>query len=229
MSLVNQLLTRYEWTPSFRLVYKKHVPQGLKTFRVQQTNGISGWLIFTYDKKTPVCLWVNSQECIKLPCAVDERICGDTFLKVERIGPMDFVIADIWLFNSNCIFACSTFKQRYDWLQSMLNTFVKHVPGTIRLIHKSTIDYPTLRGYEEHTLEEPGKFGYFIEKEHDLITVVKMNIPDCYDVGPGKGYLRVPDIRTSVYLRSKGDRFECKCTYNNDESWTLIENIPDID
>jgi hypothetical protein len=99
MSLASQLQTRYDWTPNFRQVFKKLFPPELKTFRIPQTNGIQGWIVFTYENNIPVCLWMNSQECYKIPCCVDERICNDTFLRVEKVGDLEFVIADIWLYN----------------------------------------------------------------------------------------------------------------------------------
>ena len=231
MSLVSQLQTLYEWTPNFRLVFKKPVPQGLETFKVPQTTGQQGWIIFTYEKKIPVCIWVSSLgETSKLPCIVDERICGDTFIKVEKIGKLDFVVSDIWMYNSNCVFACSTFKQRYEWSQKLLKAFVSHVEGvTIDLIHKSELGDVDLKGYEEHTNEVSGKFGYFVEKDDsELLNIVKLSIPDCYEV-VGKGYLRVPDMKTSLYLRSKGDSFKCRCIKYDDEYWDVKENILELE
>ena len=55
-----------------------------------------------------------------------------------------------------------------------------------------------------------------------------MLIPDCYEIN-GKGYLQVPDLRTSMYLRSKGERFECRCIKQDDEFWTVTENIPEVE
>lgn len=161
---------------------------------------------------------------------VDERICGDTFFRVERIGDLDFVVSDIWMYNSNCVFACSTFKQRYDWLKDLLKTFTSHVSGTVNLIHKS--DLPAdikLKGYEEHSDEMVGKPGYFVEKDDSMtLCVTRLSIPDCYEIS-GKGYLRVPDLKTSVYLRSKGDTFTVKCVPHDEEFWDVVENIPEVE
>ena len=231
MSLVSQLQTRYEWTPNYRLVYKKPVPQGLNTFRVPQTTGQPGWIVLTYEKTIPICVWISTTgECSKLPCIADERICGDTFIKVERIGKLDFVVADIWMYNSNCVFACTTFKQRYDWSEKLLKKFVSCVEGlTIDLIHKSDLGDLDLKGHEEHTNEVAGKPGYFIEKDDsEVLDIIKLSSPDCYEV-VGKGYLRVPDIKTSVYLRLKGDSFKCKCVKYDEEYWDIKENIPDLE
>lgn len=160
----------------------------------------------------------------------DERICGDTFFRVEKIGDLDFVVSDIWMYNSNCVFACSTFKQRYHWLKKLLKTFTSHIPGTVKLIHKS--DLPEgikLKGSEEHSEEMVGKPGYFVEKDDSLaFTAVKLAIPDCYEIS-GKGYLRVPDLKTSLYLRSKGETFTVKCIPCDDEFWDVAENIPEVE
>jgi hypothetical protein len=202
---------------------------GLETFRVPQSTGIPGWLVFTYNNDIPVCLWITAHECRKIPCIIDERICGDTFLKVEKIGPLDFLVADIWMYNSNCVFACSTFQQRYEWLSILLETCTSHIRGTAKLIHKSNFKFDVIRGYEEYSNETIGKPGYFIEKDNsEIVHVTQLSIPDCYEVSRG-GYLKVPDLKTSVYLRSKGKEFECSCIRNEDESWSLAENIPDID
>lgn len=177
----------------------------------------------------PVCLWVSGNHVEKLQFIADERICGDTFLKAERIHKNTFVIGDIWMYNSNCVFACSTFKQRYDWLKLWLQTFTSHIEGvTIKLVHKSDYTGP-IRGYEEHTEEIIGKPGYFIEDDKSVKqTITKLSIPDCYEVSEG-GYLRVPDVKTSYYLRSKGDSFICKCVRYDDEYWDVAENIPEIE
>ena len=230
MNLASQLQTRYEWTPNYRQVFKKPVPPGLKTFQVPQTTGISGWIVLTYDKDVPVCLWLTTQECRKLPLIVDERLCGDTFFRAEKIGKDEFVISDIWMYNSNCVAACSTFKQRYDWLKKLLDRFTFYIPGTPKLIHKSDLSSSTkIKGYEEHPEENIGKPGYFVEKDDsETFTVNRLPIPDCYEI-PGKGYLHVPDLKTSVYLRSKGSTFTCKCVPHEDEFWAITENIPEVE
>jgi hypothetical protein len=186
--------------------------------------------VFTYDQKVPVCLWITNNECKIMPCIVDERICGDTFIKVEKIGPLDFVISDIWMYNANCVFACSTFKQRYEWTYKLIKTFTTYIEGiTIDLIHKKELGDIDIQGYEEHTNETIGKPGYFTDKDlSQIVNVVRMSIPDCYEI-TGKGYIKVPDIKTSVYLRSKGDEFECRCTKMHDEFWELVENIPEVE
>ena len=201
-------------------------------FRVPQSIGTPGWIVFTYENNTPVCLWLTKSihECKKLPCIADERICGDTFLRVEKVGPLEFVIADIWMYNSNCVFACSTFKQRYDWLKDLLKMFTASIPGTVKLIHKSDFKFTKIRGYEEHNDETIGRPGYFVENDNSVIVrFSRLEIPDCYKVVGGVEYLKVPDLKTSKYLRSKPSEFECRCIKNDDQSWILTENIPSID
>lgn len=175
-----------------------------------------------------MCLWITTHECeIVKNCIVDEIICGDTFLKAEKLGKDKFVISDIWLYNSNCIYAASKFSQRYQWLKKFLKTFTQTYEGFAQFIHKSDLSNENIRGYELHP-EEVGKYGYFIDNdESDVFTVKKMSIPDCYEV-VGKGYLRVPDLKTSVYLRRKGNEFTCKCKKYDEEFWDILENIPEI-
>jgi len=224
MNLVNQLQTHYGWTPSFRTVFKKPAPQALKLFKVPQTIGYPGWIVFTYENSTPVCVYITQQECRKVPCIVDERLCGDTFLKVEKVGDLDFAVSDIWMYNGNCVFSGSTFEQRYKWLKDLLERFTRCIEGvTIDLIHKDDLDLNEvrLRGYECYT-DEIGKFGIFEEYDGTkILTVKKLSIPDCYEV-EGGGYLKVPDIKTSVYLRGLGKTFQVKCVENEDGGWSVI-------
>lgn len=210
------------------MVYKKPVPTGLKTFRVPQTSGVPGWIILTYQNNIPVCYWINTQECKQLVCFADERICGDTIFRAEKLNETQYVIADIWMYNSNCVYACSTFSQRYEWLKRFLKTFVRTTNISVQLLHKSEIDEQSVRGHEDHP-EEAGKHGFFVEKDKsEVCTITKLSIPDCYEIA-GKGYLRVPDLKTSIYLRLKGDTFTCRCVRYDDEFWDVQENIPEID
>jgi len=206
---------------------------GLKMTKIPQSIGTPGWIVFTYEKNIPVCLWIGSQECQKIPCCVDERLCGDTIIKVEKIGPLEFLVSDIWLYNSNCVFACSTFKQRQEWLSELLKMFTYNIPGkTAHLIHKSQYTFAdtNIRGYEYYSEETIGKQGYFVEKDTStLVKIRALHIPDCYEIIDKKEYLKVPDLKTSLYLRSKGKEFECRCIQNTDNSWSLVENIPDVE
>lgn len=156
-----------------------------------------------------------------LPCSVDERVCNDTILRVEKIGPMEYAVADMWVYNSNCIFACSNFKQRYEWLKDWLAMFVFQVPGTIKLTHKSDLVSPQIRGYEAYTLDI-GTKGYFIEDDGTrIVEIKKMKLPDCYEVEDG-GYLRVPTLKLSEELRRLGDTFKLRCLKEEDGSWTKV-------
>jgi hypothetical protein len=203
------------------MVFKKPVPPDSETFRVPQSIGKPGWIVLTYENNIPVCVWITPQECFKLPFSCDERICNDTFLRVEKVGPHEFVVSDIWVYNSNCVFACSTFQQRYEWLKSWLNTFVFHIPGTtIKLIHKSEWN-GKCRGHEVYT-HDIGTSGYYTDEPGELVSIIKLNIPDCYEIKGGKGYLRVPDLALSQYLRTRGDDFKEMCIDNRDGSWSVV-------
>jgi hypothetical protein len=160
---------------------------------------------------------------------VDERICGGTFLRVERLSPLEFVVADIWMYNSNCVSACSTFSQRYDWLKIFLRMFTSHQPNvTIKLIHKSDLVDPVIRGYEAYE-DEIGKTGYFIENDNtEIVHFVRMTMSDCYESVPFTGYLKVPDIKTSFYLRARGQEFDCRCL-KVENDWVVSEKIPEVE
>jgi hypothetical protein len=168
---------------------------------------------------------MTTHECRKVQCIADERLFGDTFFRAEKLSNFEFVVADIFIYNSNCVYACSTFEQRYEWLKELMGKFISHIPGTARLIHKSDLNpKQKLKGYEVH-IDDVGKPGYFVEEDTNSVEVVKLSLPDCYEVSSG-GYLRVPDLKTSEYLRSKGQKFKCRCSRNDDGSWTVLENIP---
>jgi len=225
MNHVSQRLQRlYDWTPTFRMVLKKPAPQEPNLFSVPQTSGKPGWIIFTYENNIPVCVFMTPQECLKIPCCVDERICNDTFLRVEKVSNLEFVVSDIWMLNSNCVFACSNFQQRYELLKSFLSDFVFHVPGTLKLIHKSELKNAKIRGKEYYS-SDIGTKGSFTEDSAEKVIVKRMSIPDCYEIKDKQGYLKVPDLKTSEFLRSKGPEFECRCTQNEDGSWSLSEKV----
>ena len=171
-----------------------------------------------------MCVWITSQECFVLPCCADERICNDTFLRVEKIGKMEYAVSDIWVYNSNCIFACSNFKQRYEWLKEWIPMFTFHVPGTIKLVHKSDLVSPQTRGYEVYG-PDIGSKGYYVDDDGSrIVQVKKMALPDCYEV-EGDGYLRVPTLKLSEELRKLGDSFKLRCMREEDGSWSFIKNV----
>lgn len=191
-------------------------------FKVPQTAGAPGWIVFTYENDVPVCVWITAHECRKLKCIVDERICGDTIFKVERVGPTEYALADVWMFNGNCVFACSTFKQRYDWARELLNEFFFCVPGvTIDIIHKGDIEGVAIRGYESYS-DDVNARGCFEEADGSLMMrVKKMALPDCYEV-EGGGYLRVPTLAASKHLASLGPSFQIRCKKADAESWLAV-------
>ena len=223
-SLDKQLqLHRHGWTPSCRTVFKKPLPDNSSDlFKVCQTIGIPGWLLFTYDEhKIPVCIWTDIKGSSSLlNCIIDERICGDTIFKAEKIDNMNYVISDIWLYNSIHIFNETNFQYRYDWLKLLLSMFTSYHEGvTIRLIHKSQLDNTFgIRGYEYYS-DKHGSNGIF--SDYQTFSVKRLKLPDCYELSNGD-YLNVPTIEISRYLNKLGDTFTCKCKYNTDKFWDVI-------
>lgn len=196
------------------MVFKRPAPQGRKLFSVPQTIGQSGWIFLSY----PHCYWITTKDTKKIPCCVDQRLCGDTLLRCEKIRG-DFIVSDIFIYNSNRVFHCSTFEQRYNWLKDLLK-FFKHIPGYPRFIHKSALEkHHGIRGQESYT-DDIGSTGYYSEDIGQIVKIKKHTLPDCYMVE--ESYLRVPDLKTSKYLRTLGDEFELKCTRNEDGSWVLV-------
>lgn len=92
-------------------------------------------------------------------------------------------------------------------------------------MHKSEIaPNVKLRGYEVYTHDE-GAYGCFIE-QNDLVTVLKTDLPDVFLVQNKEGYLRIPDLKTSQYMRSKVFPCLMNCILRDDGSWDIMENIP---
>ena len=231
MNLVSKLQTDYGWTPNFRQVFKRSIPESNQLFRVPQTTGTPGWIVFTYDENAvPVCLWITAHECRRLRCIVDERMCGDTILRVERISPTKFVLSDIWMYNSNCVCACSTFEQRYKWTKELLSIAHQHTEDTIQIIHKSELPEGTLFRGEEVYTNVVNSTGFFAEQEKsNTLTILRTEIPDVYRIENKEGYIRVPDLKTSVFLRKQGPQFALKCTPHDADSWSVLENIPEVE
>jgi hypothetical protein len=152
---------------------------------------------------------------------MDERVYGDTILRVERISNDTFVVSDIWLYNSSCIFMASSFKQRYSWLETFLKAF--HLPIFSKLIHKSSIGDISVRGYESYSANQ-GDHGSY---EDISMTVIRTEIPDVYTIEGKEGYIYVPDLKTSVFLRSKGQTFNLRCG-PRDGNWQILEDIPEL-
>ena len=222
MNPVNRLQTLYAWTPNSRLVSKKPAPPE-PNFRVPQTTGIMGWIALTYNNDIPVCLWITARECCSIQVCLDERLFGDTIIRAEKIGKK-YVISDVYIYNSTCIFASSTFRQRYEWTKEILSRFYRS--GLAEFVHKSDLPENTsLRGHEVYDSKE-GSHGCFVELEQSEI-VVKTEIPDVYTVKGKQGYVLVPDLKTSVFLRSKGDEFKLNCIPLNG-NWACQEYIPEV-
>jgi hypothetical protein len=193
-------------------------------FKVPQTNGLSGWLLLSYLDSKPVCVWTSGRDEKIIPCCISEKLFGDTLFKAEFINGT-YIICDVFMYNSCCIFACSTFQQRYEWIPKLMNRFFKNIPGLPTIIHKSVIGEQPIKGYEIYT-DVPGSKGFYIENSKTLIT--KSEIPDVYFISGTENYIQVPNIKTSSYLRSLGDSFELELE-EQDGLWLIKENIPDIE
>lgn len=181
-----------------------------------------GWIALTYNNDIPVCLWITARECCSIEVCLDERLFGDTIFRAEKVGNK-YVISDVYIYNSTCIFASTTFQQRYEWTKEILTRFYRN--GLAEFVHKSNLpENISLRGYEVYDWKE-GSHGCFVECEHEI--VVKTEIPDVYTVKGKQGYVLVPDLKTSVFLRSKGDEFRLNCTPLNG-NWACQEYIPEV-
>ncbi len=154
-------------------------------------------------------------------------MCCDTLFRAERLDDQTYVIADCWLYNSNCVFACSSFAQRYRWLEALFTHAYTHAEGTVRLLHKSNLPAGTpLRGEEVYS-STVGAHGVFVDKP--IYTIRATDLPDVYRIDGKEGYLRVPDLRTSLFLRTKGQQFQLSCLPYDEESWMVNENIPKLE
>ncbi len=178
--------------------------------------------MLSHENNKPICTWIVGKESRNLSIVLDERLFGDTIFRAEQIDPMTYIVSDIWLYNSSCIFSCSTFQQRYDWLEKLLRQFHKSVPGLCTLVHKRWIPNTVpIRGYEVYD-DTPGGRGWF---ESPSETIIRSDIPDVYFIKGKPGYLRVPTIEVSHYLRSKGEQFQLQCVQESDATWSVTENI----
>ena len=98
------------------------------------------------------------------------------------------------------------------------------------MIHKEDLGDVPIKGFEEYPDDTPGKMGYFVPYDgSELLEIIQLSTPDCYEVSGSKGYLLVPDLKTSEYLRSKGPSFQCRCKKYDDEFWSITENIPEVE
>jgi len=169
-----------------------------------------------YENEIPVCIWCTPHETKYLSVCIDERLFGDTILRAEHTKN-GYVISDIFVYNSTCIFMSSTFEQRYEWLGKLFSTF--ETAGTdTRLIHKSDADFP-IKGYEYYD-DKQGSHGCF----DDLTgyqTILRTDIPDVYNVKGKDGYVLVPTLKTSIFLRSKGSEFKLRCVQKG-SNWEII-------
>jgi len=209
MNLVNRLETHYAWTPNSRLVSKKPVPT-VYDYEVPQSTGKAGWIVLGYDNNLPVCLWVTPHETRTVTVCLDERLFGDSIFRAEYIDGC-YIISDVYVYNSCCVFNITTFRQRYEWLSKLFERFARD-----GLKHKSAATFP-IKGYEVYDDKE-GSHGYFVD---DVQTIVRTEMPDVYMIKDREGYLLVPTLELSVFLRSKGSEFKLRCIQKNG-NWEYI-------
>ena len=103
------------------------------------------------------------------------------------------------MYNSSCIYAGTSFTQRTNWIKEILNTFHHSIDGLAKLTHL----------------------------KQNTVIVKRTSIPDVYSIKNHEGYVQIPDIKTSRFMRSKGDEFELNCKQCG-EFWVIQENIPDV-
>ena len=96
-----------------------------------------------------------------------------------------------------------------------------HFPGVIKLIHKSDLVNPQVRGYEVYTDDIATKGYYRDDDGTQIISFKKLMLPDCYEAEDG-GYLRVPSLKLSQELRVLGGSFKLRCVREEDGSWSKI-------
>jgi hypothetical protein len=155
--------------------------------------------MLTYDP-LPVCYWIG-KTIEQLSVALDERLFGDTLFRAERISADQYVISDLFMYSATNIFRTTTYAQRQEIIRGLMR-FHKHIPGLVKFYRKDA-DFP-VKGYEYYD-DKKGSFGIYSEGTE---TVIKSDIPDVYFIRGKEGYVAVPDLKTSEFLRSKGDEFE---------------------
>jgi hypothetical protein len=202
MNHVNRLQILYGWTPNYRQVFKKPVLPEFN-IKVPQFIGAQGWIILVYDE-IPKAFWVSQKEIKELTIALDERLFGDTIFRAEKISGEEhkYVISDIFVFASTNIFIRTNFEERSQWLTKILNKFYNPIKGLTELYLKDS-KFP-IKGYEYYDTNKGSKGIYAEEKEF----VYRTEIPDVYFIRGKSGYVAVPDLKTSEFLRSKGEEFE---------------------
>jgi hypothetical protein len=201
MNHVNRLQILYGWTPNYRQVFKKPVLPGLK--KVPQFIAQQGWIFLVYDEQIPKAYWIG-KDIQELCICLDERLFGDTILRAEKISGHEhkYVISDIFIYASTNIHRLTTFEERFNWTSKILKKFHKHIPGLAELYSKET-SFP-IKGYEYYD-NKKGSSGIYSDAKE---IVYKSDIPDVYFVRGKPGYVAVPDLKTSEFLRSKGSEFE---------------------
>lgn len=169
----------------------------------------------SYDNNVPVCMWITAREFCVVSVCIDERLFGNTIFRAEKVSGK-YVISDVFAYNGVNLFVSANFKQRYEWSAQLIKRFYRD--GLVTLIHKSELPGNIkIKGYEVYD-SRPGSKGSF---EEPCETINRTEIPDVYTVKGKQGYVLVPDLKTSVYLRSLGPEFQLSCV-EKDGNWSII-------
>jgi hypothetical protein len=130
--------------------------------KVPQFAGNPGWLHLTQNEHgDPVALFVDKQDRIEvLYLVMDERLFSDTVLRVVRLGPWQYVVYDLAVFNGQPYTETRTYSERQTKLRELLDAF--HFPDLIALrLPEDVPEWDTpVRGYEYYD-DAPGTLGVF--------------------------------------------------------------------
>lgn len=130
--------------------------------KIPQFAGSPGWLLLTHNEHgDPVALFVDKQDRIEvLYLVMDERLFSDTVLRVVRLGPWQYVVYDLAVFNGQPYTETRTYSERQTKLRELLEAF--HFPDLIALrLPEDVPEWDTpVRGYEYYD-DAPGTLGVF--------------------------------------------------------------------
>ncbi len=146
--------------------WKPHVKKGSvedrHRLKIPQFAGSPGWLLLTHNEHgDPVALFVDKQDRIEvLYLVMDERLFSDSVLRVVRLGPWQYVVYDLAVFNGQPYTETRTYSERQTKLRELLEAF--HFPDLIALrLPEDVPEWDTpVRGYEYYD-DAPGTLGVF--------------------------------------------------------------------
>lgn len=133
----------------------------------------------------------------EISVVIDERMCCSTLLRVERLSPTRFVVADMLYLNGRYVWATHSFAQRYRWIRDLLEEF--HTAELCELVHKDELEEVPIKGWESYS-DSPGLAGCY----QPLPSMVPMRWhptehPDVWKNGPHR--LEVTTLALAERLR----------------------------